>query len=225
MLFDTIKRDNLASFKEGVSKASVELSIPEFAALELRNPVDETLFMASTKVRESCIFDYLISKDTDITAKTSSGKTALVISIRRKDISKTRRIIGIHPETALEVDNRGRNCISHAILACNGAARDFLLSLNPMPDVNQAERLTMATPIMHSASLDDTESIMILKRHGADPHKLDCKGRSAEDYSENLLTKLTLRLDSPNEIRKALLHFKSQQEKKVLKQSLKAYPY
>lgn len=111
----------------------------------------------------------------------SSGETALLITVGRRDITWTNYLLsrGARPDLA---DNNGRTPLMLAVEKRFPEGAELLLKnkANPNQPNSSGE-----TPLIRAVQLQDVAMVRLLVTNGADPKKRDTlAGMSALDYAE-----------------------------------------
>ncbi|MXO75053.1 ankyrin repeat domain-containing protein [Altererythrobacter aerius] len=109
----------------------------------------------------------------------SSGETALLITVRRRDAVWTRFMLdrGANPNAA---DKKGVTPLSAAVALGFTEGAEQLLKKGARTDVSND---TGETPLITAIHRRDAPMARLLLAHGADPDRPDNSGRSARDYA------------------------------------------
>lgn len=110
----------------------------------------------------------------------TTGETALLITIGRRDVTYTRYLLsrGARPELT---DNEGRSPLMLAVEKRFIEGAEMLLGMkaNPNQTNNSGE-----TPLIRAVQMRDLAMVRLLMNAGADPNKRDSlAGKSAIDYA------------------------------------------
>ena len=112
----------------------------------------------------------------------TTGETALLITIGRRDATFTRYLLsrGARPDLT---DNQGRSPLMLAVEKRFFEGAEMLLSLKANP--NQANN-SGETPLIRAVQMRDLAMVRLLMTAGADPNKRDAlAGQSAIDYAKH----------------------------------------
>lgn len=110
----------------------------------------------------------------------TTGETALLITIGRRDVTYTRYLLarGARPELT---DNQGRSPLMLAVEKRFIEGAEMLLGVKANP--NQANN-SGETPLIRAVQMRDLPMVRLLMTAGADPNKRDAlAGQSALDYA------------------------------------------
>lgn len=111
----------------------------------------------------------------------STGETALLITIGRRDSLWTRYLLAHGARTDI-ADKDGRTPLMLAVERRFVEGLDMLISARA--DVNQTNG-SGETPLIRAVHMQDVEMVRILMRGGADPNRRDSlAGLSARDYAQ-----------------------------------------
>lgn len=111
----------------------------------------------------------------------TTGETALLITIGRRDVAYTRYLLsrGARPELT---DNQGRSPLMLAVERRFMEGAEMLLGVKANP--NQANN-SGETPLIRAVQMRDLPMVRLLMTAGADPNKRDAlAGQSALDYAK-----------------------------------------
>lgn len=111
----------------------------------------------------------------------TTGETALLVVINRRDLTMTNYLLarGARPDLA---DNDGRSPLMLAVEKRFAEGAQLLLARKANPNQSNSRG---ETPLIRAVQMRDLEMVRLLMNNGADPNKRDAlAGQSAIDYAK-----------------------------------------
>jgi ankyrin repeat protein len=175
-------KDRFWNMRMAVAAAALTLVLPGAASAQFMS--DSYKFLEAIRKSDGdTVAKYVEAPGTTLvnTRDRSTGETALMITIGRRDLTYMRYLLGHGARTDIAA-NDGRTPLMIAVEKRFAEGVDVLLTNGA--NVNQANGKG-ETPLMRAVQLQDVSLVRQLIAAGADPKKGDSlAGMSARDYAE-----------------------------------------